>query len=43
MIANKFLGAVGLVHIYLNERDHDLGSFVFCLDIFPDGISFFKK
>ena len=43
MIANKFLGSVGLVQIYLIERNYDLGSFLFCLDIFPHGISFFKK
>ena len=43
MIANKFLGSVGLVQIYLIERNYDLGSFLFCLDIFPHGIAFFKK
>ena len=44
MIANKFLGAVGLAQMHLIERDSNLGSSVFCFRyMFPRGISFFKK
>ena len=44
MIANKFLGAVGLVQMHLIERDSNLGSSVFCFRyMFPRGILFFKK
>ena len=30
MIANKFLGAVGLVKMHLIEHECNLGTFVFC-------------
>ena len=44
MIANKFLGAVGLVQMHLIEHDSNLGSSVFCFRyMFHRGILFFKK
>ena len=35
MIANKFIGAVGLVQMHFSERDCNLGRFVFYFSYIP--------
>ena len=43
MIANKFLGAVGLVQMHLIERDSNLGSSVFCFRYIPSWNIIFQE
>ena len=43
MIANKFLGAVGLAQMHLIERDSNLRSCVFCFRYIPSWKIIFQE